>query len=49
VEKPIPPVFLSAIKEEGLERIAYAFLIGLNGKEGIGEPNTETEDSLGEE
>ncbi|QID33516.1 type I-B CRISPR-associated protein Cas8b1/Cst1 [Pampinifervens florentissimum] len=49
VEKPIPRVFLSAIKEEGLERIAYAFLIGLNGKEGKDESNTETEDSLGEE
>ncbi len=32
VEKPVPSVFLSALKG-GLERVAYAFLIGLNAGE----------------
>ncbi|MDW8295208.1 MAG: type I-B CRISPR-associated protein Cas8b1/Cst1, partial [Aquificaceae bacterium] len=49
VEKPIPPVFLNALKEGGLERIAYAFLIGLNGKEGNLEPEGEAQEGLGQE
>lgn len=49
VEKPIPSVFLNAIKEGGLERIAYAFLIGLNGREGKDESEREAESSVGEE
>lgn len=49
VEKPVPQVFVNALKEGGLERIAYAFLIGLNGKEARGGPEEEIEPSLGKE
>lgn len=38
VERPIPSLFVDSLKEESFNRIAYAFLIGLNGKthEGAG-------------
>ncbi len=49
VEKPVPQVFLNALREGGLERIAYAFLIGLNGEEAKVGAEAEAEPSLGEE
>lgn len=48
-EREIPYIFVEALKEESFNRIAYAFLIGLNGK-GKDEENKdegETEETLG--
>ena len=32
VEEEIPYIFVEALKDENFNRIAYAFLVGLNGK-----------------
>ncbi|WP_457600004.1 type I-B CRISPR-associated protein Cas8b1/Cst1 [Hydrogenivirga sp.] len=41
VEREIPYIFVEALKEGSFNRVAYAFLIGLNGKvEGVSETDT---------
>jgi len=49
IEKPIPKLFVDALDEKQFNRIAYAFLIGLNNeKEPKGEQNNERPAEVGE-
>ena len=49
IEKPIPKLFVDALDEKQFNRIAYAFLIGLNNeKEPKGEQNNEQPAEVGE-
>ncbi len=50
VEREIPYLFVEALSDKSFNRIAYAFLIGLNGRRkegGEGEDNGTSEDSVG--
>ncbi|ADC88653.1 CRISPR-associated CXXC_CXXC protein Cst1 [Thermocrinis albus DSM 14484] len=47
VEREIPRVFVDALKDESFSRIAYAFLIGLNGTERREEDGGEAEETMG--
>ncbi|AAC06652.1 type I-B CRISPR-associated protein Cas8b1/Cst1 [Aquifex aeolicus] len=50
VEREIPYIFVQALKDENFNRIVYAFLIGLNGRDwSEGEPEGTSEESLGQE
>ena len=49
VEREIPYIFVEALKDENFNRIVYAFLIGLNGRERLeGEGEGTSEESVGE-
>ncbi|MDQ7083115.1 MAG: type I-B CRISPR-associated protein Cas8b1/Cst1 [Aquificota bacterium] len=47
VEKEIPYIFVEALKDGSFNRVAYAFLIGLNGQGREEEDGGETQEALG--